>query len=166
MLPIKFGLNPTYSLGGHVVWRISRWNAFSNSDSLCHSNASNQVTAQSNMAWEMSFETFHGSHLGYPNRTILAILNLCRSYASHQVAAQSDLGLGGDVVWRISRWPPWRPSWISEWNDFSNSESPCHCDSSHQVSAQSELRFGRRCRLVNLKMATMAAILDIVTEQF
>ena len=31
-------------------------------------------------------------------------------------------GLGGDVVRRISTWSPGRPSWISEWNDFSNSD--------------------------------------------
>ena len=29
-------------------------------------------------------------------------------------------------------------------NDFSNSESLCHCDASHQVWAQSDLQFGRR----------------------
>ena len=42
-------------------------------------------------------------------------------------------GLGGDVVLRISCWPPWRPSWILERNDFSNSESLSHWDASHQV---------------------------------
>ena len=31
-----------------------------------------------------------------------------------------------DVVWRISRWLAWGPSWIWERNDFSNSQSPCH----------------------------------------
>ena len=36
---------------------------------------------------------------------------------------------------------PWRPSWILEWNDFSNFESLCHCDVSHQVSAHSDLGF-------------------------
>ena len=66
-------------------------------------------------------------------------------------------GLGGDVVWRISRWSPWRPSWISERNNFSNSESLCGSDASHQASVQSSLGFGRRCRLKNFKMA----ILDI-----
>ena len=29
----------------------------------------------------------------------------------------------GDVLRRISRWLPWRPSWISERNNFCNSES-------------------------------------------
>ena len=38
-------------------------------------------------------------------------------------------GLGGDVVWRISRWP-WWPFLISERNNFSNSESLCHRDAS------------------------------------
>ena len=46
----------------------------------------------------MLFEEFqdghHGSHLGYQNVTILAILNLCRSGASHQILAQSYLQFG------------------------------------------------------------------------
>ena len=61
---------------------------------------------------------------------------------------------------------PWQLSWISEWNDFSNSDSLCHCDASHQVLAQCDLRFGRRCCLKNFKIAAMAAILDIGTERF
>ena len=46
-----------------------------------------------------------------------------------------------------------RPSWISKRNDFSNSESLCHCDASHQVLAQSTLWFGRRCHLNNFMIA-------------
>ena len=56
------------------------------------------------------------------------------------------------------------PSWISEWNDFSNFESLYQCDASHQVSAQSDLRFGSRCRLKKFKMAAMAATWDIRME--
>ena len=59
-----------------------------------------------------------------------------------------------------------RPSWISECNNFSNSESLYHCDASHQVSAQSDLQFGKRCRLKSFKMATMVAILDMGMERF
>ena len=71
MLPIKFLLIPTYGFGGHL----------SNSESLCSSNASHQVSAQSLMVWEeMSFKNFQegccGGHLGDWNRRILAILNL------------------------------------------------------------------------------------------
>ena len=57
-------------------------------------------------------------------------------------------------------------AWISERNDFSNSESLCRFDASNQVSAQSDLWFGRRCRLKNFKMAAVAAISDIGTERF
>ena len=76
----------------------------------------------------MSFEEFqdsrHGGHLGYRNRTTLAILNL-------YVAAMPPImfwlnptySVGGDVVCNITRWPPWQPSWKSEQNDFSKSES-------------------------------------------
>ena len=100
------------------------------------------------MVWEeMSFEEFqagrHGSHLGYQNGTILAILNL---YVAPMPPIKFQLNLtyclGGDAIWRISRWPLWRPSWAH----FSNSESPCCHNASHYVSAQSNLWFWRRCR--------------------
>ena len=56
----KFGLNPTYHSGTDVVRRFSRcppwqpsWlselNKFRNSESLCCSNASHQVSAQSDL---------------------------------------------------------------------------------------------------------------------
>ena len=117
---------------------------------------------------EMSFEEFQdgccGGHLGYWNETILAILNLCVT-AMPPIKFWLNLtyGLWGEVVWKISKWPPWRPSWISKRNYFSNSESLCHCDaSSHQVSAQSDLWFGRRCHLkiaiLNLHVATIPPI--------
>ena len=113
-------------------WRLSwltEWNDFSNSESLCPCDASHQVLAQSNKVWEeKSFGEFqdghHGSHLGYQNQMILAILNLYNTPMPHiKFRLNLTYGLGGDVVWRISRWPLWRPSWISEQNDFSNSES-------------------------------------------
>ena len=129
-----YPLNPTYGLGGDVVWRFSRrpiwW-----------------------LSWILEQIDFSNS------------ISPCIPNASHQVGAQSDCS-GADVVSRFSRWPPWRPAWIAEQNDFSNSESLCHCSASHLVSVQSDLLFGRRCRLKNFKMVTMAAILDIGTEQF
>ena len=118
MLHIKFWLNPTYCWEemsfemGRPSW-ISEQNNFNNSKSLCCSDASHKVLAQSDMVCEeMYFEEFPG----YQNGTILAILNLC--------------------------------------------------DASHQVLAQYDLQFGRRCRLMNFKMATAVAILDIRTERF
>ena len=67
-----------------------------------------------------------GGHLRYQTRTILAFLNL---YVTPMPPIKFGLnplyGMGGDVFWRISRWPPWQPSWTSEWNKFSSSESLC-----------------------------------------
>ena len=61
----------------------------------------------------------HGSHLGFPIGTILVIFDL-------QVTPMLPSKLG--VNWpfssveeaknRFSRWLSWRPSWISDWNDF------------------------------------------------
>ena len=121
---------------------ISERNDFSNSESLCRSDASHQVSAQSDMVWgwdgvgvgagEMSFEEFQDSHLGYRNGTILEILNLYVTLMSSiKFGLNPTYGLGGDVDWRISRWPPWRLSWISERNNFSNSDSACCHNASH-----------------------------------
>ena len=123
---------------------------FSNSESLCRFDASNQV-----------------GHLGYLNGRILAILNLCVTVMLPiKFWLNPTYGLGWDVIWRISRWRPWGPSWLSERYNFSNSKSLCCSNASHQVLAQSHLRFGRRCHLKYFKMATMAAIFDMGTERF
>ena len=94
----------------------------------------------------MSFEKFqagqHGSHLGYRNGMILAILNLCLTVMPPiKFQLNHTYGLGGDVVLRISRWPPWRPSWIAERNDFSYSENLCVTVMPSIVLAQSDLRW-------------------------
>ena len=91
------------------------------------------------MVWEMSFEEFQD---GLHGRHL--------GYGNGTILAILNL--------HVATMPPTK-------NDFSNSESLCQCDASHQVSAQSALRFGR-CRLKNFKMATMAVILDMGTEQF
>ena len=55
---------------------ISEQNDFSNFESLCHCDASHQVLAQSDLQFGRRCG-LNGSHLGYWNGTILAILNLC-----------------------------------------------------------------------------------------
>ena len=177
MPPIKFWLNLTYGLGGDVVWRISRWppwqpslisewNDFSNFESLCHCDGSHQVLAQSDLQFGRRCHLKNFKMAVLDIGMILAILNLCVTVMPPiKFLLNPTYVLGGDVLWTISRWLPWWPSWISEQNDFSNFESLCHCDTSHQVSAQSDLWFGRRCRLNNFKMAALAAILDIGMER-
>ena len=64
--------------------------------------------------------------LRYRNRTILAILNLyVAPMPPINVEFNPHYSLR-DIVWRISRWLPWPPSWMSEWNELGSSESP-HC---------------------------------------
>ena len=43
---------------------------------------------------------------------------------------------------RFSRWPPGRPSWISNRNDFSQFQSISHPDASYKVSSQLALGLG------------------------
>ena len=80
----KFWLNLTYHLGADEVWPswISEQNNFSNFESLCTSDASNQVWAQSALQFgrRYCFEEFqdgrHGGHLRCWNGTNFAGLIL------------------------------------------------------------------------------------------
>ena len=66
------------------------------------------------MAWEeMPFEESQDGrrHLGYRNGPILAILNLYVTLMPpFKFRLNPTYGFWGDVVRRISRWPPFRPS--------------------------------------------------------
>ena len=124
MPPTRFWLNQTYHSGADVVWRFSRWlqwtseqKDFSNSESLCLPSNCGSIQLK---VWEkMLFEEFQdgniGDHLGYHNRTILAILNF---HATQLPPAKFGLNptqhSGTDMVWRFSRWLSWWPSWIPE----------------------------------------------------
>ena len=98
-------------------WTAKR-NNLSNSESLSLQCLPSSFGSIQPKVWEeMSFEEFqdghHGSHLGYQNRMIMAILNLCNA-PMPPIKFQPNLtySLGGDIIWRISTWPLWRPSWI------------------------------------------------------
>ena len=65
-----------------------------------------------------------------------------------QVSAQTDL-----PFWRRCGLKNFKMVTIPEWDNFSNSESPCCPNASHQVWAQSRLAFGSRCGLKIFKMA-------------
>ena len=159
-----------------------------------------------------------GGHLGYQNRIILAILNLHVSpMPSTKFQLHPTYGSRADNNWRLSRWPPWRPSWKcwkcemlptdirmadGSWTTDHGTSWPgakapgeltieglqdgcCgrhrgYCNKmvlaiiwismlpqcSFQVSAQSDLPFGNRWGLKILKMAILAASLDIGTDWF
>ena len=82
-----------------------------------------------NGAW--SFEqTLNGCQLG----TILAIFDL-RVTPMLPIKFQVNwpFGSGEEAKNRFSRWLPWRPSWISDWHDFSYFWSTSHPNVSYQV---------------------------------
>ena len=80
----------------------------------------------------------------FKNETISAILTL---YVTPMLPIKFRLnptyGLREDVVWRISIWLPWQPSWILERKeDFSNSESLCPSSfGSIQLTVWDEMSF-------------------------
>ena len=62
----------------------------------------------------------HGGHLGFPIGTILAIFNLqVTLMLPSKFGVNWPFGSGEEAKNRFSRWRPWRPSWISDRNDFS-----------------------------------------------
>ena len=132
MPPIKFRLNLTYGFGGDIIWRISRWlpwrpslilerNNFCNSKSLslwCFPSSFSSI--QLTVWEEMWFEEFQDGCHGYQNATLnLYVAPMPPIKFQHNLT----YGFGGDIVWRITRWPTWQPSWLSEQNNFCNSES-------------------------------------------
>ena len=103
-------------------------------------HASHQVLVQSDLPFgsRWGLKIFKLATLGAISdnirRMILAILNLYVVLMPPiKFGLNPDYGLGEDVIWRISRWPPWWPAWMSEWNKFRSSESPCFLDAFYQI---------------------------------
>ena len=62
----------------------------------------------------------HCGHLGFTTRTILAIFDLQVTLTlPSKFGVNWPFSSGEEAQNRFSRWLPWRPSWISDWNDFS-----------------------------------------------
>ena len=59
-------------------------------------------------------------HLGFPIGTILAIFDLqVTLMLPSKFGVNWPSGSGEEAKNRFSRWQPWRPSWISDQQDFS-----------------------------------------------
>ena len=87
---------------------------------------------------------FSGSHLGFPIGKILAIFDL-KNTPLLSIKFQNWPPGSGEAKNRFSRLPPWRLSWISDWNNFSYFWYTSHPDASYQVSCQSVQQFRRSC---------------------
>ena len=99
MTPIKFWFNVIYD-SADVTWRISR---------------------KLPLLWSWVEES---GHPGNQNGKILAILNF-HVAPMPPTKIQLNLTCGSEDVWRISKWMSWGSSWISQQNDFSNSDCSC-----------------------------------------
>ena len=90
----------------------------------------------------------HGVHLEFPIGTILAIFDLqVTLMLPSKFGVNWPFGSGEEAKNRFSRWRPWRPSWISDRNDFSFFWSTSHPDASYEVSSQLA-QGSRRSRLL------------------
>ena len=92
----------------------------------------------------------HGSHLGFPIGTILAIDLQVTSTLPSMFGVNWPFGLGEEAKNRFSKWRPWRPSWISDWHDFSYFNLQVTPMASYQVSSPLAqwCRRSRRSRLL------------------
>ena len=78
----------------------------------------------------------HGFHLVYPIRTILANLDQqVTLILPTKLPVNWMFGLE-EVQNRFSRWPSWRPSWMSDRNDFRYVWFTSYPNSSYQVGSQ------------------------------
>ena len=76
----------------------------------------------------------HGGHLGFPIGTILAIFDLqVTLMVPSKFGVNWPFGSGEEAKNRFSRW---RPSWISDRNEFSYFLSTSHPDAYYQISSQ------------------------------
>ena len=63
---------------------------------------------------------FQDGHLGFPICTLLATFDLeVTPMLPTKFGVNWPFGSGEEAKNRFSRWRPWRPSWISDRNDFS-----------------------------------------------
>ena len=121
---------------GEVKNRFSRWlpwrpswisnrNDFSQFQSISHPDASYEVSSQLAFGFrrrsEKKFQDgHHGGHLGFPISIILATFDLqVTLMCPTKFGVNRPFGSEEEEKNRFSRWRPWRPSWISDWNDFS-----------------------------------------------
>ena len=88
------------------------WNDFRDSESLCCSHASRQVSAQSDLWFgrRCHLKNFKTATVAAILDIVMERLNILNLYVTVMLPIKFRLnptyGLGGDVDRRISRWPP------------------------------------------------------------
>ena len=148
MLPTKFLVNWPFGSGIEAKNRFSRLRPWQPSWISDRHDFSYFLINKSPWCFLLSFESIdfwvyekkrktdfqdgrHGSLLGFTISMILAILDLqVTPMLPTKFRANWPFGSGEEVKNRFSRWPPWRPTWISEWNNFNYFWSISHPNAS------------------------------------
>ena len=82
--------------------------------STSHSDAFYQVSSHLAKSKKKFQDSGHGGHLGFPIRMILAIFDLhVTVMLSTKFQLNWPFGSEEEEKNRLSRWWPWRPSWIN-----------------------------------------------------
>ena len=146
MLPTKFQVNWHLGLGEEAKKRFSRWQPWrpswiSNQHDFSYfwlpwcflqSLESIGLSAQEKKRKIDFQDGDHGGHLGFPIRTILATFDLqVTPMLPTKFRVNWHLRLGEEAKNRFSRWPPWRPSWIYDQQNFSY----YWCDTCHTYAS-------------------------------
>ena len=106
-------------------WRRPSWisnrNDFSQFQSISHPDASYQVSSQLAFGFRKEAKKFqdghHGGQLGFPIGMIIATFDLqVTPMLPSKFGVNWPFGSGEEAKNRFSRW---RPSQISDWNEFS-----------------------------------------------
>ena len=130
MLPAKFRINWPFGSGEEMKNGFSRkppWRPswISDRNDFSHPDASYQVSSQLAFWFRRRSEISrfsrcrHGGHLRFLIRTIKALFDLqVTPMIPTKFQIKWSFGSGEEAKNRFSRWPPWRPSWISDRNDF------------------------------------------------
>ena len=137
MFLTKFRVNWPFGSGEEVKNRFSRWRPWRPSWISDRNYFSYFLTYKSpwyflpcfksislsfqEKKWKIDIQDGrHGRHLGFPIGTILAIFYL---QVTHMLPTKFRVkwpfSSGEEAKNRCSRWLPWWPCWISDWNNFS-----------------------------------------------
>ena len=162
MLLTKFQVNWPFSSGREAKNRFSRWwpwwpswisdrNDFSyfwpTSDQWCFlPNFQSIGLLVQEKKRKIDFQGGgYGGHLGFLIGRMLPIFDLqVTSLLPTKFQVNWLFGSGEEAKNRFSRWQPWRPSWISNQNNFSYLWSKSHPDASYHVSNQLAFWIRRR----------------------
>ena len=108
-----------------------------------------------------------GGRLGFPIGTILTIFDLeVILLLQCKFQLKSPYGSGGYVKNWFSRWHLWRPSWISNQQNFTYFWSTSHFVATMQVSAQIARWFRSRRQKSIFNMVAVVTILDFHSTRF